>query len=329
MADEQQAVETNAEDTFLRALGLEPDEGNPPPKEEPPAVATPPAEPPSPEPQPEDLDEAPPAAEPEHQPTQTELELVYNGQTLKVPLDEVKNLAQLGMLHRNKQEQYESQWGTVEKVLQQVQQQTAMQPEVMEAVAEAKMYEKALDSFKDINWVDLAANNAQEYLTKQAQYNSIKERADTSKQKAFELYQKSQQGAQQLTTAIVTREFEKATRTVPRWRNAEAFKKDGDMIREYMRDRGFQDAEIDRMVTSRELLMVYDAARYRALEKARSEKLKQVNQAPKVPKAQSSVPEDAQRLADTNYRQRLRAAKTESEKARVIEDRLAAKFGLK
>lgn len=260
-------------------------------------------------------------------PVGEEIELVYNGTPIRKSIDDVRALAQQGMLYQNKQEQFEGQWAQAQKLAEVAQNQAKIQPELMESIGEARALSRQLEQYQNVDWVSLAQQDAQAYLTHQAQYNAIRQKTEQAQRKAQELYQKSQENDAQMRHQIVQREWEKTTQKLPHWKNPETFSKDKERIVSYLKERGYDDAAIGSIADSRHLLIAYDAARYRELEKSRSEKLKKVTELPKVVKPGQGKTIDSKQQQEQDYRKSLRAAKTDNEKAKVIQQRLEAKFG--
>ncbi|MEM5294237.1 hypothetical protein VSR82_07825 [Burkholderia sp. JPY481] len=158
--------------------------------------------------------------------------------------------------------------------------------------------------FQNVDWNALRANNPGEYAALYTQYqqrgqqiqNYLAAINEAQRQEAQQQQQRQQQEMQQALQG----EREKLFTAIPEWRNEATFHQDRDVMSQYARSLGFKDAELNQIYDHRYMQVLHDAARYRALQAAKPEVLKQVRQAPKVvaPGSRTNAnPNDARRQA--------------------------------
>lgn len=260
-------------------------------------------------------------------PPSPELEITFNGENIRLDSEKAKTYAQLGKLYETKQQEFETKFSQAAEFAKQVQAQASLQPELLDAVSEARMYQKALDQFRETDWMSLAATDPNKYLQEQARYQSIKAGADAASSKAKELQEKSQFQAQQLSQQFIQHEFEKATKAVPRWKNLDAYKQDAQTIRSYLTERGFSEQEINGFSDHRALVIAYEAAKYRQLQKAKTENLKKVQELPKVAKPGIVKSQgEVKQVREQEWRAAVDKAPTDSAKAALIQQKLTQRF---
>jgi hypothetical protein len=152
--------------------------------------------------------------------------------------------------------------------------------------------------YQKVDWNGLRANNPaefaalhQEFQNRQGQIQNYL--GQIQQQSALEAQQQQQTLQQQLAA-----ENERLMGARPQWRDPAAFSKDREQMTQYARSVGFKDAELGQIHDHRYMLILDDAARYRALQAAAPQALKQVRQAPVMaaPGSRTNVnPQDARR----------------------------------
>lgn len=269
---------------------LEPEAPTEPKAAPAPEPAQPPVEPPAAEGQAPESDE--PTVddlepEGEAQPTaQGEIELTYQGQTRRVPLEEARELAQKGYDYTQKTQQLADERTRLQQYAQAIQQTAAINQALIDDVAEAKALQRELTRFP---------KSAEEWLAKSQEDPigafQLRTQHDTIVQalqgKVAQIQSKSQQ-AQQAQRAIsdeqLRTELNRAVEAVPAWRDASRFKADAEGIRSYLQTQGFSASEADSIYDGRTLVQAWKAWQYDKLVQGKAARLKQVRQAPPVSK---------------------------------------------
>lgn len=319
-------VEPSIEDRFAAVIMGEPKpvakaEPNEPPAE-PEAEATEEAQSLDQAPTPDDIqDEVTP------QPSQGDLEVIHNGQPVKIPATKVAELARQGFDYTQKTQALAEERRAVQAMRQAVQAQTQLHPVYMEAVADARSYEKALQSFSGVNWAQRATDDPIGYTQERARFDSLKD----GYQKAVEQVQAVGSQLMQLETQsrqeLLRSEFSKAVNAVPAWRDANKFKSDTTAMREYLTELGYTSDEIGNVVDHRHLQILRDAVAYRALVKAKANTNKKVATAPPVAKpGTTQTRQEVNAQAEKDLTRRIRAETDERKRAKLLEQRFASKI---
>jgi hypothetical protein len=256
-----------------------------------------------------------------------DLEIVYNGETLKVSKSEAKDLAQLGMHHKRNTERFEQQWKSVETYAQSVQQQMQAAPEVQEAQALVTLYERAIQGV-DMNALrSLAGTDPAAYVERQAELAQLQYQHQQAYQKAQEARHKWMQATQYQQAQWAQRQDELVKTVIPQWRSESKRAEDMAQIRTTMKELGYTDQELDGMKEARAQRLMYLASKYVGLQKAQGERLKRAEQAPPVSKPGVSQPARTKAAErDAQLSQAIKSAKTPAEKARFIQAKLAARL---
>jgi hypothetical protein len=147
--------------------------------------------------------------------------------------------------------------------------------------------------YQNVDWNTLRQTNPGEYAALYSQYQQrgqqIQNYLQAVDQAAQQEAQQHQQRQQEAMQQAISGEREKLYSAIPEWRNEATFKQDRDAMSQYARSLGFQEAELSQIYDHRYMRVLHDAARYRALQAAAPQALKQVRQAPPMAKPGSRV----------------------------------------
>jgi hypothetical protein len=206
-----------------------------------------------------------------------------DGKETQVPLADVLKSYQLEGHVNNKSIELSNQRTQFEQERQAARQLLQQQHQQNTALGNLAMQQLTHD-YQRVDWNGLRANNPAEYAALQAEFQQrqgqIQGYLQAVNQAAAEEAQRQQQNLQQ----AIQGEREKLQAAIPEWRNEEAFTKDREVISQYARSLGFQDAELSQIFDHRYMRVLHDAARFRALQAATPQALKQVRQAPPMAK---------------------------------------------
>lgn len=256
-----------------------------------------------------------------------ELEIVYNGESMKVPKSEAKDLAQLGMHFKKNTERFEQQWKSVESYAQAVQQQIQVAPEVQEAHSLVTLYQRAIEG------VDLAAlrqmwdYDPAKAGAQTAEYHALVQQRDKADAALKSAQQKWQQASQYQAAQWAQRQEEVLKSAIPQWRDPAKRAADETAINSAMRELGYTAQEIDGVKDARAKHLMHLATKYLTLQKAKGEQLKKANAAPPVAKpGVASTTRSTAAERDAKLAQAIKSTKNPAEKARLIQARLAARL---
>lgn len=222
-----------------------------------------------------------------------------DGQEKQVPLSDVIKSYQLEGHVNNKSIDLSNQRTAFEREQQnvraQLQQQLAQSNELYQAARASLAHE-----YQRVDWATLRATNPAEFAALQAEFGQRQNQIDAfigqiQQRQAAEIQQ--QQASQQ---QLMAAERDKLFNARPQWRDESAFAKDRDVMVKYAESMGMKAAEIGAIADHRVMLMLHDAAQFRALQAAAPQAVKQVRQAPVVAKPGSrgdTTPQDANRQA--------------------------------
>ena len=244
-----------------------------------------------------------------------------NGQVKHVTLAEARNGFQMDSDYRQKtaeladtRRQFD---GLVEQATEKLQSQLSVLNTHLEAARKIVEGEEShLDQL-------LAEGRTEDYLLAKRNIDARKSFLAQAESDAAKLNQQQQSEGVQRMAEYVAAERAKATEAWPEL--ADPAKRDSVKtgIRSYLKEMGFADSDLSHLVDHRQLLIVRDAMRYRAMEKAKPQTLKKVRLLPKVLKPGAAPNkgegENEKRAAKIN---RLRKTGKIRDAASVFEDML-------
>lgn len=211
-----------------------------------------------------------------------------DGVETQVPLSDVIKSYQLEGHVNNKSIELSNQKTAFDQEQQQWRQAAHQQLQTHQAMAQAAMQMLNHD-YQKVDWNTLRAQNPAEYAALQAEFQ---QRQGQIGQFVSQVQAMAQQEAEQQQNALrqsLAQENDRLMNARPEWRNPDAFNKARDSMKQYARSLGFQDAELNSIYDHRYMLILSDAASYRALQAATPQALKQVRQAPPMAKPGSRV----------------------------------------
>ncbi|KVP90714.1 hypothetical protein WJ95_09410 [Burkholderia ubonensis] len=222
-----------------------------------------------------------------------------DGVETQVPLEQVLKSYQLEGHVNNKSIELSNQKAALEQ--ERASFRTAAQQVIQQHQAMANVAMQMLNhDFNRIDWNALRVQNPAEFAALQAEYGQRQQQIQgflaQVQQQASEQAEQQQRAIQQ----SLAQEHERLLGARPEWRDQAAFTKDRDQMTQYARSLGFQDAELSQIFDHRYMLVLHDAARFRALQAAAPQALKQVRQAPPTaaPGSRTNAnPADASRQA--------------------------------
>lgn len=209
-------------------------------------------------------------------------EIVWNGETKVLTKSELKSLAQQGFDYTQKTQQLAEERRIIALERQTLQAQSQIQEKALDVVSEVKAIDRQLAQYKSVDWSALAESDPVEYLKHNHAYRELKEARDAKVQEFQAVQAQGQQMQQQYTQQMLAVESQKLQSKIPEFRNPEkASEIKGKMVG-YLEQRGFTQAEIDTIVDSRFVEVIYDALRYKGIADTKPAVKKRLESAPKT-----------------------------------------------
>ena len=245
-----------------------------------------------------------------------------DGETRHVPLSEVIKSFQLEGHVNNKSMELSNAKRAFEEEQAQVRQQLQQHLQRNEALGRLAMEQLNVD-YQRIDWNTLRSQDPAQYS---ALYTDFQQRQQAignylqqiEMQKAQEAEKSKQELGQRLQT-----EQQRLLDARPEWRDQAAFTKDRDQIVSYAKNYGYTDAELNSIYDHRQMLILHDAARYRALQAATPEATKRVREAPKMARPGTRSNRDPSQVARQNLKERFDRNPRDQDAAAAYFDTLA------
>lgn len=259
-------------------------------------------------------------------PSEDWLELDRKGEKRRISKEEAKRLAQQGWDYSTQVERLKAEEATINQMKAAVEQNAKITPQVVEAAANVRFYERALEQYKGINWAQKALElDPQQYAQHRATFDQLRDGYGQAVQGLQTVLQQAHTVSQQIDAAELEKQRTKLLDAVPSWRDPQKFNADAGRIRQYLLDTGMSEAEIARITDSRVVLIAYNAMRYDQAVKARGQRESKQGQPALKPGAAPARPDAKAQLAD-QVKQLHQAKDPERKKAlldAVLEKKLA------
>ena len=246
-------------------------------------------------------------------------EIVWNGETKAVTKTELKQLAQQGFDYTQKTQQLAEERRIIALERQTLQAQAQIQEKALDIVGEVKAIDRQLANYKNVDWSALAETDPVEYLKHNHAYRELKETREAKVQEFQQVQSHNQQMQQHFAQQLLASESKKLQAKIPEFRSPEKAQEIKGKMLGYLEQRGFNQAEIDTIVDSRFVEVIYDALRYKGLADTKPAVKKRIEAAPKALK-----PGSAQNVstATSEVKKRLKQTGKEEYAVRLIENML-------
>ncbi len=252
-----------------------------------------------------------------------EFEITHNGKPVKLSKEEAKKQAQLGYDYTQKTQALAEERKALETTKAALQAKAQITPQVIDAAANVRYFERALQQWQNHDWGKQAQEDPMGYIGTRAQFDQLKE----GYQQSVYQFNQASQAVQQVEEAITTAEVQQALSVVhekaPDLRDPQKYTAEIGRIRGYLTEMGIPAAEQDRMKDPVLFLIARDAMRYRQAVKAKAER-----QNPASPSLRPG-PAPVRQSADTQKAEivkQLHQAKDPARKKELFDKALAAKL---
>lgn len=254
-----------------------------------------------------------------------EFEIVHNGQQRKLSREETIRLAQQGFDYTQKTQALAEQARAVSERMQRLEELRVATDYVAQDLALVKAYEAQIQRFEGVDWVRLATEDPLEYPKVRAQYDTLRQAYQASASQ----YQQKQEAVatqmQRIKADMLQQEAALLPRLVPAWNDHAKFQAAQREIADYLRSNGIDPVAVGGryLDTAFAMATAWKAVQYDKLQKAKSEKVKQLRTAPPVVKPGASQPASASKdEAERKQRDRLRRTGSLEDAASLLLNRM-------
>lgn len=230
------------------------------------------------------------------------VEIKHNGQLKRVSQEEVRNLAQKGFDYETNMAAIKADRQRLQSIATALQAQASVQPQRLEALAEAKAYERALNGYKDVDWVRKSQEDPVGAFQERTQFDTLVQGYNAAVHRANQLSQQEKQAADYVTQEQLALEAQKLHERIPEWKDPARYEKDrGAILQTLEKDYGLTVSDIPASVLAdhRAVALIRDAYLYRQAVSNAKAKKGQLQGLPAVPKpgAKPAVQMDAKQVA--------------------------------
>lgn len=261
---------------------------------------------------------------------ESDFEIKHNGEIKKVPVTEAQRLAQMGYDYEFKMQRVHQDAQRVQAMAQAAQARAAIQAQAIDALAEAKSYERMLSQFANVDWDAENANDPVGASQKWMQYGRLRDAYGAAQQKVNQLQQPYQQAAQQVDANWAALQEQKLLDRIPEWKDqGKRAKESQEILQTVASDYGFAPEELNGplMYDHRVVALMRDAARYR--QAAANAKRKGPPQGlPQVAKPGAKPPPRSEKQQTGDIKRALRQVQNSGSRKALQDALIAKKFGL-
>lgn len=311
-------TEKSLDEKILEKFGLGETEEQPPQPEETPSEGEGEIDP---EAQPEEpVEEAP------------DFELKHNGEIKRVPKTEAQRLAQMGYDYEFKMQRVQADAQRVQAMAQASQARAAIQAQALDALAEAKSYERQLHAFANVDWVAEGQQDPIGAFQKRMQYDQLVNAYQGAQAKVQQLQQPYQQAQQHIDANWAALQEQKLLDRIPEWKDGtKRGQESKDIMQTLGKDYGFSEEELTGplLYDHRVIALMRDAYKYRQSTSAAKARKGQLQGLPKVatPGAKPAPRSQSQSIGDV--KRGLRQVQSKEARKALEDELIARKFGLK
>ena len=150
-------------------------------------------------------------------------------------------------------------------------------------------WKQLTQEYQSIDWNELRYQDPGEYAAKQADFARRQAEIQGAYQEVQTERQQSADKQKEKSQTTVQEETNKLLNAIPEWKDNVIAEKERGEIRSFARTLGYTDQELSNLVDHRQVLLMRDAMKYRALQSSKTTVEKRVTKAPKLAKPGSPV----------------------------------------
>lgn len=259
-------------------------------------------------------------------------EIIHNGQTKRVSKEDMRMLAQKGFDYEANMVQNKAERQRLQGIATALEAQHALQVQVIDHVADAKVYDKQLAQYANVDWIRYANEDPVSAFQAKQVYDDLKARRDQAYQTAQQAAQKYEQASTHVTQEQAAFESQELLKKIPEWKDETKAKAELSAIGQFLQKQ-FTQQELQSwsslFASHKVMSLLRNAYKYELAVEAGKAKKGQLQGLPQPakPGARQQAPSKTQNVMDA--RTDLRKARS-PESRKAAEDRMiAAKFGIK
>lgn len=215
-----------------------------------------------------------------------EFEVEVNGQKEIVRgKEKVTELLQKGLHYSRGSEEVARVREQLMAQAQMQQQQTAFQQAAFADISALQALDAQLEQFAKIDWATAIDSDFVGVMKLQEQRSALREAKNAKLAELNQKQQQFQQGQAEAAQRMLVAEESALLAKLPAWRNSETAKAEKTAISSALATRyGFQASELQNIMDHRMILVARDAMKWQELQRNKTEKVKQLRDAPPVAK---------------------------------------------
>jgi hypothetical protein len=221
-----------------------------------------------------------------------EFEIVHNGQQHKLNREETIRLAQQGFDYTQKTQALAENARQASERLQRIAELEQVLPAVSSDLATVKAFEAQLQGFQNVDWVKLATDDPLEYPRVRAQYDQLV----NGYRAAYQQYQDKGAAVNQqlgrLKAEQLQQEAAMLPQIMPAWKDPAKLEAARTEMQQYLQSLGLDVKAVSSKYLDSAFAMktLWQSIQYERLQKAKTEKVKQLRQASPVVRPGASQP---------------------------------------
>jgi hypothetical protein len=270
----------------------------------------------------EDLPDEPEGAAPSQG---DEFEIVHNGQQHKLNREETIRLAQQGFDYTQKTQALADNARQMSERMQRLAEIEQVLPAVSSELATVKAFEAQLGQFQNVDWVKLATDDPLEYPRVRAQYDQLL----NGYQAAYRQYQDKGAAVNQQMGRLKAEQLQQEAALLPQimpaWKDPAKLEGARTEMFQYLQSLGLDVKQVasQYLDTAFAFKTLYESIQYQKLQKAKTDKVKQLRTAPPVVRPGASQPATSSGVErERQAKDRLRKSGDLADAAAVLLNRM-------
>lgn len=159
------------------------------------------------------------------------------------------------------------------------------QAAIVDDIAQLRSLDEQLNQFSKVDWATAIDSDFVGVMKLQEQRAAVREARNAKLAEIQQKQQYHQQSQAQAAQQLLTAENAALLSKLPEWRNTEKAKAEKATVSQgLVEDYGFRPQELAQLVDHRMVLVARDAMKWRALQRGKDDRIKQVREAPPVSK---------------------------------------------
>ena len=221
-----------------------------------------------------------------------EFEIVHNGYQVRLTREETIKLAQQGFDYERKAQTAAEQARQASERLQRIAELEQVLPAVSSELATVKAFEAQLGQFQNVDWVKLATDDPLEYPRVRAQYDQLL----NGYQAAYAQYQQKGAAVNQQLGRMKAEQLQQEAAMLPQimpaWKDPAKLEAARTEMGQYLQSLGLDVKQVSAKYLDSAFSMktLWQSIQYEKLQKAKTDKVKQLRTAPPVVRPGASQP---------------------------------------